>query len=69
MDSRFSFPVGLFHPLQHAGLSRRPPESPFFVPNPATDPLCNCFGESRLFGGPAGALGIVPEHGPVSRSS
>ena len=21
--SRFSFPVGLFHPLQHAGLSRR----------------------------------------------
>src|SRR5215467_12322939 len=23
MDSLFSFPVGLFHPLQHAGLSRR----------------------------------------------
>src|SRR5260370_13554905 len=25
MDSLFSFPVGLFHPLQHAGLSRRTP--------------------------------------------
>jgi hypothetical protein len=25
MDSLFSFPVGLFHPLQHAGLSRRSP--------------------------------------------
>jgi len=23
MDSLLSFPVGLFHPLQHAGLSRR----------------------------------------------
>src|SRR5215472_1786923 len=27
MDSLFSFPVGLFHPLQHAGLSRRSPGS------------------------------------------
>jgi hypothetical protein len=27
MDSLFSFPVGLFHPLQHAGLSRRSPSS------------------------------------------
>ena len=25
MDSLLSFPVGLFHPLQHAGLSRRSP--------------------------------------------
>src|SRR5215471_10631130 len=25
MDSLLSFPVGLFHPLQHAGLSRRTP--------------------------------------------
>src|ERR1700692_4296646 len=25
MDSLHSFPVGLFHPLQHAGLSRRSP--------------------------------------------
>ena len=25
MDSLFSFPVGLFHPLQHAGLPRRTP--------------------------------------------
>jgi hypothetical protein len=23
MDSLLSFPVGLFHPLQHAGLARR----------------------------------------------
>ena len=27
MDSLLSFPVGLFHPLQHAGLSRRSPPS------------------------------------------
>src|SRR5215475_6895786 len=27
MDSLLSFPVGLFHPLQHAGLSRRSPRS------------------------------------------
>jgi hypothetical protein len=27
MDSLFSFPVGLFHPLQHAGLSRRSPDT------------------------------------------
>jgi len=25
MDSLLSFPVGFFHPLQHAGLSRRSP--------------------------------------------
>jgi len=25
MDSLLSFPVGLFHPLRHAGLSRRTP--------------------------------------------
>src|SRR5207244_3589301 len=28
MDSLLSFPVGLFHPLQHAGLSRRSPNEP-----------------------------------------
>src|SRR5216684_3472447 len=28
IDSLLSFPVGLFHPLQHAGLSRRSPNSP-----------------------------------------
>jgi hypothetical protein len=28
MESLFSFPVGLFHPLQHAGLSRRTPSTP-----------------------------------------
>src|SRR5713226_2006583 len=27
MDSLLSFPVGLFHPLQHAGLSRRSPSN------------------------------------------
>ena len=27
MDSLLSFPVGLFHPLQHAGLARRSPRS------------------------------------------
>jgi len=26
MDSLLSFPVGRFHPLQHAGLSRRSPD-------------------------------------------
>src|SRR6266566_8284800 len=28
MDSQHCFPVGLFHPLQHAGLSRRSPSTP-----------------------------------------
>ncbi len=28
MDSLLSFPVGLSHPLQHAGLSRRSPGCP-----------------------------------------
>jgi hypothetical protein len=28
MESLFSFLVGLFHPLQHAGLSRRTPTNP-----------------------------------------
>ena len=32
IDSLFSFPVGLFHPLQHAGLSRRSPSCPSFRP-------------------------------------
>jgi hypothetical protein len=31
MDSLLSFPVGLFHPLQHAGLSRRSPGGRSFV--------------------------------------
>jgi len=31
MDSLFSFPVGLFHPLQHAGLSRRSTYSRYVV--------------------------------------
>jgi hypothetical protein len=31
MDSLFSFPVGLFHPLQHAGLSRRSTNSRYPV--------------------------------------
>src|SRR5712664_3640399 len=29
-----SFPVGLFHPLQHAGLSRRTPDCPLLGHNP-----------------------------------
>src|SRR5436190_567003 len=32
MDSLLSFPVGLFHPLQHAGLSRRTPRSRLLGP-------------------------------------
>jgi hypothetical protein len=31
MESLFSFPVGLLHPLQHAGLSRRSPSCRPFV--------------------------------------
>ena len=34
MDSLFSFPVGLFHPLQHAGLSRRTPDCRQSARNP-----------------------------------
>src|SRR5437870_10095868 len=33
MESLFSFPVGLFHPLQHAGLSRRTPSCRRHVQN------------------------------------
>jgi hypothetical protein len=33
MDSLLSFPVGLFHPLQHAGLSRRSPSRRPLVQN------------------------------------
>jgi len=43
MDSLLSFPVGLFHPLQHAGLSRRSPSGrpsfPYRLENVATDEL------------------------------
>jgi len=35
MESLFSFPVGLFHPLQHAGLSRRTPNSRRLANQPA----------------------------------
>src|SRR5215813_8177026 len=31
MESLLSFPVGLFHPLQHAGLARRSPDCPSLV--------------------------------------
>ncbi len=34
MESLFSFPVGLFHPLQHAGLSRRTPRMMPTFPSP-----------------------------------
>ena len=36
MDSLFSFPVGLFHPLQHAGLSRRSPDGASLAPEMVT---------------------------------
>src|ERR1700681_101686 len=36
MDSLLSFPVGLFHPLQHAGLSRRSPSCRLSVHYPTT---------------------------------
>jgi len=39
MDSLLSFPVGLFHPLQHAGLSRRSPDTPWSRRNPLSDRL------------------------------
>ena len=50
MDSLLSFPVGLFHPLQHAGLSRRSP-----VGRPSTHnhlcaapvPICRGSGSTR----------------------
>ena len=40
MDSLLSFPVGLFHPLQHAGLSRRSPSETVIRPEstPSADP-------------------------------
>jgi len=38
MDSLFSFPVGLFHPLQHAGLARRSPVGRQLVNNPSANP-------------------------------
>jgi len=34
MDSLLSFPVGRFHPLQHAGLSWRSPDGPSLARNP-----------------------------------
>ena len=37
MDSLLSFPVGLFHPLQHAGLSRRSPVCRRIVSNRVPD--------------------------------
>jgi len=39
MDSLLSFPVGLFHPLQHAGLSRRSPSRR----QTATNPSCSVY--------------------------
>ena len=40
MDSLLSFPVGLFHPLQHAGLSRRSPSGRRYIHNHALDLAC-----------------------------
>jgi hypothetical protein len=44
MDSLLSFPVGLFHPLQHAGLSRRTPRSRLPGNNPGFAKLGATFG-------------------------
>src|SRR6266403_720932 len=33
-----SFPVGLLHPLQHAGLARRTPVCPSSAPDPKANP-------------------------------
>ncbi len=51
-QSRFSFPVGLLHPLQCAGLARRPR-----LPAPQPDPLGD-----RGPGHPPGASELQPRH-------
>ena len=49
MDSLFSFPVGLFHPLLHAGLSRRSPGGRLAVQNAALG-VCSQLGmENEIF--------------------
>jgi len=53
MDSLLSFPVGLFHPLQHAGLSRRSPSrrrfaQHFIFPSPQTRLLCTSLSSARV---------------------
>jgi hypothetical protein len=52
MDSLLSFPVGLFHPLQHAGLARRTPRYRLFIQvaamrNPSAFCAANEFAISR----------------------
>src|SRR2546429_1944277 len=42
-----SFPVGLLHPLQHAGLSRRSPVCPLNLPRLAIRNLCWCVAYRR----------------------
>lgn len=48
---RYSFPVGLLHPRQHAGLSRRSDSRPLwdaYDTKPETPPLCHAtFGVVR----------------------
>jgi hypothetical protein len=46
MDSLFSSPVGLFHPLQHAGLARRTPDGPSSRSNQAA--LTSASGKARF---------------------
>src|SRR5688572_5211153 len=59
MDSLFSFPVGLFHPLQHAGLSRRTPGCPCFGTD-GTKRLKTAAPRYRLlFGRLAGGLAVA----------
>ena len=62
MDSLLSFPVGLFHPLQHAGLSRR---SPVCRPSGSWRSIGKCYAfsqviESECLGQPGNRFGNVP---------
>ena len=49
MDSLLSFPVGLFHPLQHAGLSRRTPVYRL-IGTWQQAPRCQCRSRCPYFG-------------------
>jgi hypothetical protein len=48
MDSLLSFPVRLFHPPQHAGLSRRSPSAPSLGRYPAKKVMIG-FKQSRCY--------------------
>src|SRR5581483_2697328 len=52
-----SFPVGLFHPLQHAGLSRRTPS----CPSSSHDVKACTFPEADFWPGRVSALLVKPK--------